>query len=121
VNNNTLYKATAVFLLIAIVFTTYNFSLNGHYHRTEDGVLIYHYHPYQHDEDSDSSESKHTHTQLQFVNLESNTHIRFCIVLAVVILHNLNESKIELQIIDFIPHVTSFDMMSPQLRAPPTL
>jgi len=121
VNNNTLNKATAVFLLIAIVFTTYNFSLNGHYHRTEDGVLIYHYHPYQHDEDSDSGENKHSHTQLQFVNLETNTHLRFYIVLAVLILRNLNDFKIESILIDFIPHVTSFDMMSPQLRAPPAL
>ncbi|PKL85735.1 MAG: hypothetical protein CVV22_06130 [Ignavibacteriae bacterium HGW-Ignavibacteriae-1] len=119
--NNTLYRTAALFLLIAIVFTTYNFTLNGHYHRTEEGVLIYHYHPYEHDEDSNSSESKHSHTQLQLVNLQSNSDIRFCIVLAVVILNNQNESTIELHITDFIPHITSVDLLSPQLRAPPAL
>lgn len=119
--NNTLNKTTALFLLIAIVFTTYNFTLNGHYHRTEDGVLIYHYHPYEHDEDSDSSGVKHSHSQLQFVNLQSNSHIRFYIVLAVIILNILHESEIELHILDFIPHVTSVDLLSPQLRAPPVL
>ncbi len=106
-------------ILTALVFTAYNFALNGHYHRTAEGVLIYHYHPYEHTEDKNSESGSHSHSELQYVNLEINSHSRFFVVIAAIILWDLYHSFEEI-IPDYYTLPCFAGLMHlPLFRAPP--
>lgn len=57
-------KIVATILASGFIFIAYNFTLNGHYHITDDGNIIYHYHPV-----SDKSDSQfpdhHSHNKIE--------------------------------------------------------
>jgi len=119
VNNNTLNRIIVSFILTALVFTTYNFALNGHYHRTAEGILLYHYHPYEHSEDNDPESGSHSHSELQFVNLEISGHSRFFVVIAIISLREFLLDRFEDLNQDLILPRLAVQMFSPLLRAPP--
>jgi hypothetical protein len=81
-------KILSILLSINILLVFVNFSVNGHYHKTVDGQIIYHSH-FSVDDDNGNDDSpfgQHSHTQEEFLRFDKISHPFFILSLIYVIL-----------------------------------
>jgi len=56
-------KYIIILLFPAISWLFINSAINGHYHKLNNGEIIYHCHPYKHDKNKNSPFEDHHHTE----------------------------------------------------------
>lgn len=71
-------RKTGKFLLVIIIPATVwlviNSTVNGHYHKLQDGKIIYHCHPFKHYENNKSPFEDHHHSKSEYFILDQISH-----------------------------------------------
>ena len=59
-------KYILILLFPAISWLIINSTINGHYHKLDNGEIIYHCHPYKHNNNKNSPFEDHKHTESEY-------------------------------------------------------
>jgi hypothetical protein len=71
----------AFLILLALVSVHYNVAVNGHFHTTENGSIVFHAHPFESTNKTATSKPGHTHTNHSLLNYEILTSLIFVLIL----------------------------------------
>ncbi len=120
VNNlNNIKKTISTVFIILALFSIYNFTFNGHYHKLSDGTVVYHYHPYN--SDSKVPIKTHSHSQLDLLII-SMFNANY-VILTIIFTFMLSRYRLKSQyFINKVSHILNNILIFPySLRAPPVL
>lgn len=114
-------RVVGIILIISACLSIYNIGFNGHYHKLDDGSVIYHYHPYSDMEKANKSPFKHhTHSEVElFLVMMQNICITILPALIILLIALLAQKKLMVYVPNIIKSYTSFVHTCSSLRAPP--
>ena len=118
-------KSTSLkFITISLLFfaffsCSYNAFFNGHYHRIENGLLVFHAHPFE-DTEKGSTPS-HTHSKLDLLNYELLASLLFSLVIILFVFHFVLRPSSSLPQIQLFDTIELLILQANHYRGPPSV